>query len=140
MRPDRRRTARACPNIPNRDKRAASRARFRRSAGSNAGIAGTRRFPRLKRLAFQAGCYNSLMNTPLNLDGRKALVTGGASGIGEATCRALAGAGASVLIVDVDRPRAEQLARELPGSSVLIFDITDEAAVAEGVAKVPTLD
>ena len=43
------------------------------------------------------------------LNGRTALVTGGASGIGEATCRALTGAGASAIIADVDRPRAEAL-------------------------------
>jgi 2-keto-3-deoxy-L-fuconate dehydrogenase len=80
------------------------------------------------------------VNTPLRLDDRKALVTGGASGIGEATSRALAGAGASVIIVDIDRPRAETLAAELPGSSVLIFDITDEAAVAKGIAEIAALD
>ncbi|MCL5743353.1 MAG: SDR family NAD(P)-dependent oxidoreductase, partial [Acidobacteria bacterium] len=43
------------------------------------------------------------MNTPFRLDGRTALVTGGASGIGAATCRALSAAGASVLIADIDR-------------------------------------
>jgi len=78
--------------------------------------------------------------TPFRLDGRTALVTGGASGIGEATCRALAGAGASVIIADVDRARAEALAAELPGSSVLILDISDEAAIHDAFGKIPRLD
>src|SRR5438128_2528065 len=80
------------------------------------------------------------MKTPFRLDGRKALVTGGASGIGEQTCRALAGAGASVIIVDIDRPRAEALCRDLPDASVLILDITDEKAVKGGLAQLPQLD
>jgi NAD(P)-dependent dehydrogenase (short-subunit alcohol dehydrogenase family) len=80
------------------------------------------------------------VNTPFRLDGRQALVTGGASGIGEATCRALAAAGACVTIVDVDRPRAESLAREIPGATVRIFDITGEAEVREAFTGVPGLD
>jgi 2-keto-3-deoxy-L-fuconate dehydrogenase len=78
--------------------------------------------------------------TPFRLDGRIALVTGGASGIGEATCRALAGAGAAVIVADVDRARAEALAAELPGASFLILDITDEAAVHAAFGELPKLD
>jgi 2-keto-3-deoxy-L-fuconate dehydrogenase len=51
------------------------------------------------------------MSTPFQLEGRRVLVTGGASGIGEATCRTLTAAGARVTIVDVDRVRAESLVR-----------------------------
>lgn len=80
------------------------------------------------------------MDTPFRLDGRHALVTGGASGIGEQTCRALTAAGASVSIADVDAAHAEALAAELPGASVLLFDVTDEAAVKAAVAKIPRLD
>ena len=69
------------------------------------------------------------MSNPFGLDGRVALVTGGASGIGEATSRALAGAGASVVIIDVDRAKAEALAAELPGACAKVCDITNEAAV-----------
>jgi NAD(P)-dependent dehydrogenase (short-subunit alcohol dehydrogenase family) len=74
------------------------------------------------------------------LDGKTALVTGGASGIGEATCRALAAAGASVIIADVDRPRAETLSAELAGSSVLILDITNESAVQAALSAPGPLD
>ncbi len=74
------------------------------------------------------------------MDGRKALVTGGASGIGAATCRALAGAGASVVIVDIDRSAADALASELPNSSVLTFDITDENSVKQGLGSLASLD
>jgi 2-keto-3-deoxy-L-fuconate dehydrogenase len=80
------------------------------------------------------------MNTPFRLDGRIALVTGGASGIGEATCRVLAGAGAAVLVADIDRPRAEALARQLPGASALQLDITDETTVRAVFAAIPSLD
>src|SRR5579862_4009326 len=69
------------------------------------------------------------VDTPFRLDGRTALVTGGASGIGEAVCRVLTAAGAAVTIVDIDAVRARSLAGELAGSSVLPFDITDAPAV-----------
>ena len=80
------------------------------------------------------------MTTSFRIDGRTALVTGGASGIGEATCRALTGAGAAVIVADVDGSRAEALAAQLPGSSVLTLDICDESAVKAGLGKLPKLD
>jgi 2-keto-3-deoxy-L-fuconate dehydrogenase len=80
------------------------------------------------------------MTTPFRIDGRTALVTGGASGIGEQTSRVLAGAGANVIIVDIDRQKAAALAAELPGASYRIFDITDEAAVKAGFEGIGHLD
>ncbi|MGA2041693.1 MAG: SDR family NAD(P)-dependent oxidoreductase [Bryobacteraceae bacterium] len=80
------------------------------------------------------------MKTPFRLDGRKALVTGGASGIGEATCRALAGAGAIVTIADIDGDRARALAGELDAAQALILDITDEEAVNRAVGAIEALD
>jgi NAD(P)-dependent dehydrogenase (short-subunit alcohol dehydrogenase family) len=80
------------------------------------------------------------MSTPFRLDGKVALVTGGASGIGEATSRAFACAGAAVLIVDLNRERAEALARELPKAAALVCDITNEEAVRETFASIPALD
>jgi 2-keto-3-deoxy-L-fuconate dehydrogenase len=82
----------------------------------------------------------SQMQTPFRLDGRVALVTGGASGIGEATSRAFTNAGARVIIADRDETRARPLAAELAGSSVRIFDITDETAVAREFATLESLD
>jgi 2-keto-3-deoxy-L-fuconate dehydrogenase len=77
---------------------------------------------------------------PFRLDGRKALVTGGASGIGEAVCRVFSAAGAAVTIADLDSGRAEALARQIAGSSVLVLDICDEAAVNAAVGSLSGLD
>ena len=70
----------------------------------------------------------------------RALVTGGASGIGEETCKVLTAAGASVIIADIDQARAEALALKLAGSSVAVVDITDEAAVNRTFAAIGKLD
>ncbi|HTQ54849.1 MAG TPA: SDR family NAD(P)-dependent oxidoreductase [Bryobacteraceae bacterium] len=80
------------------------------------------------------------MHHPFRIDGRRAVVTGGASGIGAATCRALHAAGAQVTIADVDQAGAAALASEIPDASVLILDITDEAAVASAFAHIAALD
>ncbi len=77
---------------------------------------------------------------PFRLDGKIALVTGGASGIGEATCRVFTEAGARVIICDLNRERAEALAAELPGGRAALCDITDEAAVAALYGSIDRLD
>ena len=74
------------------------------------------------------------------LDGKVALVTGGASGIGEATVRTFAEAGAKVLIVDIDKQRAESLQADLPGSSSYQCDITNESEVAKLFDQIEKLD
>jgi 2-keto-3-deoxy-L-fuconate dehydrogenase len=81
-----------------------------------------------------------MTRTPFRLDGKKALVTGGASGIGEKTCRALTAAGAAVIIADMDRSGAERLAMELRAARVLVVDICDEAAVTAATEKIEKLD
>ncbi|HBY64529.1 MAG TPA: short-chain dehydrogenase [Solibacterales bacterium] len=80
------------------------------------------------------------MTQPFRLDGRTALVTGGASGIGEAVSRAFAQAGANVLIADLDGPRAEALASLLPSARAIACDITKEHQVKEMFDTIPTLD
>lgn len=74
------------------------------------------------------------------LDGLSALVTGGASGIGEATCRAFAKAGANVTVVDLDQTRTEAVSREIPGSRAALCDITNERAVDDLFSNVKKLD
>ncbi len=66
--------------------------------------------------------------------GRAALVAGGASGLGEATARALASAGASVVIADLNQEKGESLAAEI-GASFIPADVTDEGAVSSAVAR-----
>lgn len=65
-----------------------------------------------------------------DLTGKKALVTGGASGIGAACVRAFAGAGASVVIADLDGDAASAIAREVGGEAWQV-DLSDTAALAE---------
>jgi NAD(P)-dependent dehydrogenase (short-subunit alcohol dehydrogenase family) len=55
-----------------------------------------------------------------SLDGKVAVVTGAASGIGAATARLLSGQGASVVAVDVDEDGVRGVAGELPGPSVAV--------------------
>jgi 3-hydroxybutyrate dehydrogenase len=63
-----------------------------------------------------------------DLEGRTAIVTGGASGIGEACARALAASGAKLTVVDLDGDGAGRVAGELGGTPVAA-DLTDPAAL-----------
>ena len=77
---------------------------------------------------------------PFRLDNKVALVTGGASGIGEATSRLFTEAGAKVIICDIDAAKAEKLAQELPGARAAACDITNEKAVQELFGSIAQLD
>ena len=65
-----------------------------------------------------------------DLTGRRAVVTGGASGIGEACARAFAGAGAHVVIADLNGESAERVAGEIGGEAWQV-DLGDTAALAD---------
>ena len=62
-----------------------------------------------------------------------AVVTGGASGLGEATARALAAIGARVALFDLNRERGESVAAEIGGTFCQV-DVSDEASVDAGFA------
>jgi NAD(P)-dependent dehydrogenase (short-subunit alcohol dehydrogenase family) len=79
-------------------------------------------------------------NNAFALDGKVALVTGGASGIGAATCRELTRAGAQVLIADLNLAAAEALAAALPGARAIQMDVTSAASIEAAKASIPTLD
>jgi NAD(P)-dependent dehydrogenase (short-subunit alcohol dehydrogenase family) len=66
------------------------------------------------------------------MDGHRALVTGGGSGIGRATCRRLASEGARVAVVDIDGDRANQVAQEVDGFAYAA-DVTDYETLAAAV-------
>jgi 2-hydroxycyclohexanecarboxyl-CoA dehydrogenase len=68
----------------------------------------------------------------MRLDGRNALVTGGASGIGAATARRLAAEGARVAIADLDDARARDVAGEIDGLAVRM-DVADAESARAGV-------
>ena len=70
----------------------------------------------------------------MDLTSSSALVTGGASGLGAASARALATAGAFVVVCDIDDVRGQQLADELHGSFVHC-DITQTADVVAAIAE-----
>jgi NAD(P)-dependent dehydrogenase (short-subunit alcohol dehydrogenase family) len=70
----------------------------------------------------------------MKIQGSSALVTGGASGLGAATVRMLAGHGAKVTIADVNDATGKALAAELGASvSFIKTDVTDAAQVAAAV-------
>jgi NAD(P)-dependent dehydrogenase (short-subunit alcohol dehydrogenase family) len=83
---------------------------------------------------------NSESLQPFRLDKRHALVTGGASGIGEATAKELARAGAFVWIADINHPAAEALAAALPGAQALALDVTIPSSISAAVARLSRLD
>ena len=75
----------------------------------------------------------------MKVEGSGAVVTGGASGLGEATARALVERCASVVICDLNSEKGEPLATEI-GASFAAADVTDEAAVGAAVEKAAALE
>jgi NAD(P)-dependent dehydrogenase (short-subunit alcohol dehydrogenase family) len=82
----------------------------------------------------------SEFDQPFRLDNRHALVTGGASGIGEATVKELARAGAFVWIADINYNAAEALAAAVPGAKALALDVTSPSSIAAAAARLSHLD
>jgi NAD(P)-dependent dehydrogenase (short-subunit alcohol dehydrogenase family) len=70
----------------------------------------------------------------VNIQGQAALVTGGASGLGEATARELARLGAKVAVLDVNQELAAKVAAEI-GGVACACDITSADSVTAAIAK-----
>jgi NAD(P)-dependent dehydrogenase (short-subunit alcohol dehydrogenase family) len=66
----------------------------------------------------------------MHIDGQIAVVTGGGSGLGEATARMLAGAGAKVALLDIKINKAEQTASEIGGIALQCDVSSTDSAVA----------
>ncbi|MBA2445077.1 MAG: 3-hydroxybutyrate dehydrogenase [Nocardioidaceae bacterium] len=78
------------------------------------------------------------MPSDIDLSGRKALVTGAASGIGAACAHRLAAAGARLTIADLDGERAQSVADEVGGEAWQV-DLADTAALADLALDVDVL-
>ena len=71
---------------------------------------------------------------PLSLEGKVALVTGAAGGIGSATVRAMRTAGARAVAIDLEQAALARLFADDPGTLGIAADVTDAAAVGRAVA------
>jgi 2-keto-3-deoxy-L-fuconate dehydrogenase len=78
------------------------------------------------------------------LDSRKALVTGAASGIGEAIAHALARAGAAVVVADIDADKGERVAQaclaEAAGGRFVSLNVADETNCARVADEIGPID
>ena len=70
----------------------------------------------------------------MDIQGKTALITGGASGLGAAAARMLAAAGARVFIADLNEPSGQALAQEL-GATFIKTDVTNEQQVQQAVEQ-----
>jgi NAD(P)-dependent dehydrogenase (short-subunit alcohol dehydrogenase family) len=74
----------------------------------------------------------------VDIAGRAFFVTGGGSGLGEATARGLVAAGARVLIADLQDDKGQLVADELGGKATALFvhvDVTDDASTQAGISR-----
>jgi NAD(P)-dependent dehydrogenase (short-subunit alcohol dehydrogenase family) len=71
-----------------------------------------------------------------DLEGVRALVTGGTSGLGFAMSQALTQAGARVVLTGRTEPRVQEAAARIPAGTGLVLDVCDEQSVAAGVEGV----
>ena len=74
------------------------------------------------------------------LDNKRALITGGASGIGEATCRELARAGAHIFVADINLEKAKLLAAEHADARAIALDVTSEESIHAAGTQIGQLD
>jgi NAD(P)-dependent dehydrogenase (short-subunit alcohol dehydrogenase family) len=83
---------------------------------------------------------SSEVDRAYRLDGKVALVTGGASGIGAETARELTRAGAQVWIADLNIEAAREIASELDGARAIEMDVTLASSIGAAMDQIQTLD
>ena len=73
----------------------------------------------------------------MQIEGLSAVITGGGSGLGEATARALAARGARVTILDLPSSKGEQVAKELGSAAIFTAaDVTSEEDVTAALEQI----
>src|SRR4051794_3239143 len=81
-------------------------------------------------------------STMIRFDGKVAIITGGAGGIGSATCRRFAAEGASVAVFDRDEAGAQKVASEIDAgggkAKAFVCDITDRKSIDAAVLETET--
>jgi NAD(P)-dependent dehydrogenase (short-subunit alcohol dehydrogenase family) len=75
------------------------------------------------------------MGSPLRFDGKVAIVTGAAGGIGEAYARALGAEGARVVIADLDEERGAKVAADMADATFVRVDVSDESSTLQLAAE-----
>lgn len=82
----------------------------------------------------------SISNHMFDLTGQTAVVTGAATGIGEAIARRLASAGASVVVADTNIEGATTVAHSLASGRAIQLDVSDRNSVNSAFSQIPRVD
>ncbi len=91
-------------------------------------------FPIVPARILRYGTRRAKWRRSMDVQGQAALVTGGGSGLGAATCEALAEAGAKVAVLDRNEAAAQSVARRIGGLG-LACDVSDAASAEAAVAR-----